>query len=70
MEWALDFSPKRSTSGVAFTVSLLVKDCQNPRDPLQPARKKKSEWSEVALDSSVGPAALRLVINLACFTKT
>ena len=41
VDWALDLSPKRSTSAVAFTVSLLVKDCQNPRDPLQPASKKK-----------------------------
>ena len=27
---------------LSFVVSLLVKDCQYPRDPLQPARKKKS----------------------------
>ena len=25
-----------------FVVSLLVKDCQYPRDPLQPARKKNA----------------------------
>ena len=27
-------------------LSLLVKDCQNPRDPLQPASKKKKEAME------------------------
>ena len=47
VEWALDLSPKRSTSGVAFTVSLLVKDCQNPRDPLQPASKKTKNFFQM-----------------------
>ena len=35
----------RSTSGVAFNDPLLVKDCQYPRDPTQPASKKKKATS-------------------------
>ena len=53
VEWALDFSLRRSTSGVAFTVSLLVEDCQNPRDPSQPASKKKEKkYFQKAIDES------------------
>ena len=57
MEWALDLSLKRSTSGVAFTVSLLVKDCQNPRDPLQPASKVSDEKYVKGLTKYKPPAA-------------
>ena len=38
---------------VAFTVSLLVKDCQNPLDPLQPGSQKKNLYFLVLFAKSV-----------------
>ena len=45
-EWALDFLLGCSTTGVAFFDSLVAKDCQYPRDPMQPAIKKKKSVQE------------------------
>ena len=46
-EWALDFLLGCSTTGVAFFDSLVAKDCQYPRDPMQPAIKKKNQSKSV-----------------------